>query len=389
MIVHCLAIETSCDETSISIVKGEYGPHEASPPALKRVQVLAHVVHSQNSTHAPFGGVVPEMAARDHLSLIYPLAQKALQEARLDAAELDLIAVTQGPGLLGALMVGVLFAQGLSVSLGIPLMGINHVEAHLTPALLLSSFDPMQDLGKWMDITPRPFPLLGLTVSGGHCLLSHLPAPHQPSRFLGYSLDDACGEAFDKVGKLLGLPFPGGPQVELLAQGWQKRQLFEPQGPLPPPWTGDITQKQGAFMFSYSGLKTKVLEEVRALTQNFQGKVTGNSLSDFHKQRICYAFQKAALEQLIHRCSQARQHLWPHSQMAIAVAGGVAVNQSFRDRMAKAFETIYWAPKSLCTDNATMIALHALRTHPNPTNMRLTKLPPIQLFTKYEVSTEN
>ena len=217
-----LAIESSCDETALSVVqaRGEHAPSsfalepvQTSWQPLQQVRVLAHLVESQTASHQPFGGVVPEVAARDHLAIIHPLALRALAQSGLQASELDGIVVTLGPGLIGALMVGVLFARGLATALDRPLWGVNHVDAHLAPTFLLPDFLPTKHLGQWFLIPHTPFPALALTVSGGHCHLSRIATPHERV-VLGRTADDACGEAFDKVAKLLGCDYPGGPEIE-------------------------------------------------------------------------------------------------------------------------------------------------------------------------------
>ena len=207
-----LAIETSCDETAVSIVSGKKNHGH-----LEEINIHAHVVESQTAIHSPFGGVVPEVAARDHLAKIHEVTTQALKQADLSLDKVDAFAVTLGPGLIGALMVGVLFARGLALSSGKPLIGVNHVDAHLAPALLLKSFSPQSHLNSWIAVEPPPFPALALTVSGGHCHLSYLKNFHEKI-ILGKTLDDACGEAFDKVGKLLGFDYPGGPWIERYAQ---------------------------------------------------------------------------------------------------------------------------------------------------------------------------
>lgn len=355
-----LAVESSCDETSISIVQAEYASGSTSEIP-RKIKVLAHIVESQTS-HLAFGGVVPEVAARDHLLKITPLAQEALELAQINADDLDGIAVTLGPGLIGALMVGTLFAQGLALALNKPLLGINHVDAHLAPALFLTQFNPKNDTGLWLDIHPPKFPALALTVSGGHCHLSLLKDVND-RQLLGHTADDACGEAFDKVAKLLGLPYPGGPHLEKLAQGKNtSAQNFK--------FASTIADKTNRFSFSYSGLKTQVLDAVRRQLGHPQGRIQGGSLPEELKANIAFAFQEAALGQLLDRLQNALEE-FPEVQ-SIVVAGGVAANQVFRERLASLTQlSVRFAPLSLCSDNATMIALHALipgahRKSPHP-----------------------
>jgi N6-L-threonylcarbamoyladenine synthase len=295
---------------------------------------------------------VPEVAARDHLSKITPLAHLALQTAQIEPHHLDAVAVTLGPGLIGALMVGTLFAQGLSHAIGKPLIGINHVDAHLAPALLLENFLPVSDVSVWKEVRKTQFPALTLTVSGGHCLLSYLKSSHE--RFLlGHTADDACGEAFDKVAKLLGLPYPGGPHLEQLAsQAATSQYKFK----------STLADKQNRYGFSFSGLKTQVLDSVRRELGHPMGKVKGDTLPATTKAEMAKAFQEAAIGQLVDRLKNA---LSDHPEVrTILIAGGVAANSYFREQL-KQFShlEVHFAPMSLCSDNATMIGLHALLPH--------------------------
>lgn len=345
-----LAVETSCDETSIALMQAEFESNPLDNALPKRIQVLAHVVESQTS-HLAFGGVVPEVAARDHLLKITPLATHAFAQAKISPDSIDAVAVTLGPGLIGALMVGALFAQGLATALNKPVIGINHVDAHLAPALLLRSFDPQKDLGQWLDTKLPKFPALALTVSGGHCHLSLLLSPTE-RQLLGSTADDACGEAFDKVAKLLGLPYPGGPHLENLA-----RQSSDEHSPFK--YTTTLSDKTNRYGFSYSGLKTQVLDTVRRQLGHPVGKINGTSLDPHIKANIARAFQDAAIGQLLDRLKNA---LNDHPGIkSIIVAGGVAANRVFRDRLEKEIALdLHFAPMSLCSDNATMIGLQAL-----------------------------
>lgn len=343
-----LSIESSCDETAISIVCATKDINGN----ITAIQILAHEVASQTESHAPFGGVVPEVAARDHLAKIYDITKLALLNAGMKISDLNSIAVTMGPGLIGALMVGVLFARGLAFSLKIPLISVNHVDAHLAPALLLHEFNPEKDLGIWKKVYPVQYPALALTVSGGHCHLSLLNSPTQ--RFiLGKSLDDACGEAFDKVAKLLGLSYPGGPLIENLAK---LAELHSIDKIFSFPYKSN--NKDNKYNFSYSGLKTSVMEVVRKETGTTKGKITGKNLSAEKKQSIASAFQYAALMQLYDRVSNA---INDHPEiLTILIAGGVAQNKKFRELFSTLKKKVIFAPPALCSDNATMIALQAL-----------------------------
>ncbi len=344
-----LAVETSCDETSISIVQAEFDSFANTKPP-QRIKVLAHIVESQTA-HLAFGGVVPEVAARDHLLKITPLAQQAFLQTGLVPHDIDTVAVTLGPGLIGALMVGSLFAQGLSIALGKSLSGVNHVDAHLAPALLMNHFHPERDCGKWMDVQLPEFPALALTVSGGHCHLSLLNSPVDRV-LLGHTADDACGEAFDKVAKLLGLPYPGGPDIEKLAATVDHENLkFK--------FASTLADKKNRYGFSYSGLKTQVLENVRRQLGFPQGRIQGAHLSQDVKSQIAAAFQDAAIGQLCDRLQNALQD-FPDVK-SVLIAGGVAANQIFRKKISETTVLpVRFAPMSLCSDNATMIALQAL-----------------------------
>ncbi len=341
------AIETSCDETAISIIKARLNENLN----ITHFNILSHCVQTQIEIHQPFGGVVPEVAARDHLSKIPALAQQAVMEAKLSWSNIDFFAVTMGPGLIGSLMVGILFARGLALSHGKPLIGVNHIHAHLAPCLYLPSFNPCSDIGIWHQVPLHEYPALSLTVSGGHCHLSlHLSPNHR--EILGKSLDDACGEAFDKVGKLLGLGYPGGPHIERLARE------AKPNAQSSFSFPSKVMRPKNKFDFSYSGLKTAVLHEVRKLTGQTQGKISGESLPIELKVQLAYEFQEAALGQLYHVVSQALES-YPEVK-TLFVAGGVAQNKRFRDIFSQLpLKNQVFAPPSLCGDNATMIALQA------------------------------
>lgn len=334
-----LAIESSCDETAAAVVTGEFAT--AGVPIPSHVTIHTNVVESQIAVHLPFGGVVPEVAARDHLAKIDDVVARALA----GAPKPDVIAVTMGPGLIGALMVGVLYARGLAVSTGLPLIGINHVDAHLAPALLTSEYTP----DKPLQVPRHRFPALALTVSGGHCHLSIL-ASHQERTILGRTADDACGEAFDKVAKLLGLPYPGGPQIEGLA-----REAISSRFKFP----ATIADRTNRYGFSYSGIKTSVLHALKKELPQQKGKLDARLLSHETKAQVARAFQDAALGQLHERLGNALADADEPIQ-SIFVAGGVAANHAFRERMATFGLPLFFAPLRLCSDNAVMIGLHAL-----------------------------
>jgi len=309
-----LGIETSCDETGVAVYDTDAG-------------LLAHRLHSQVDLHARYGGVVPELASRDHIRRLVPLIEEVAAEAGTRLADLDGIAYTQGPGLAGALLVGASVANALGLALGKPVVGIHHLEGHLLSPLLAE---------------PRPdFPFVALLVSGGHTQLYEVAGVGRYT-LIGDTLDDAAGEAFDKTAKLLGLGFPGGPAIErAAAQGNPKRHRF----PRP------LVDADG-FDFSFSGLKTAVRRTVETA-----GELTPNAVAD-----LAASFQAAAIDVLVSRTTKAMEHVAreapePHR---LVVAGGVAANKSLSISLATAakhsgFEMFIPAP-SLCTDNAAMIA---------------------------------
>ena len=312
-----LGLETSCDETAASVVRLD---------AAGRAQVISSVVASQVADHAPYGGVVPEVAARAHVELIEPVARRALAEAGLALAGLDGIAATAGPGLVGAVMVGLSFAKGLALASGRPLIAVNHLEGHAVSARLES------DLA---------YPFLLLLVSGGHCQLLDVAGIGACKR-LGSTIDDAAGEAFDKIAKSLGLPYPGGPALEALAEGGDPDRF-----PLPRALLG-----RAGCDFSFSGLKTAAARLAETVTDETQ------------RRDLAAAVQAAIARQLAERSERAMaiyaaQHEVQHFRFV--VAGGVAANRTVRARLealasAHGF-TFHAPPLKYCTDNAAMIAL--------------------------------
>ena len=304
-----LGIETSCDETGIALYDSEAG-------------VLGEALHSQVDLHALYGGVVPELASRDHIRRIVPLAREALAQAGRGLGDIDLIAYTEGPGLAGALLVGASVAAGLGIALSRPVVGIHHLEGHLLSPLLAD---------------PRPeFPFVALLVSGGHtCLV--LVESFGRYRLLGASRDDAAGEAFDKVAKLLRLGYPGGPIVEEVARGGDPRAVHLPRA-LP---------GRDELDFSFSGLKTAVANFVRQT-----GVPRGNELAD-----LCASFQQAVAEVLVRKSCQAVRRTRAD---ALVAGGGVLANRAIRSALAAAAQeegfALHVPPLHLCTDNAAMIA---------------------------------
>jgi N6-L-threonylcarbamoyladenine synthase len=308
-----LGIETSCDETGIALFDGERG-------------ILAHSVYSQVEVHAAFGGVVPELASRDHVRKILPLIKQTLAEASVEFDELDAVAYTAGPGLIGALLVGSSVARSLAFSLDIPALGVHHMEGHLLSPLL--------------DDNPPSMPFLALLVSGGHTMLVDVQALGD-YRILGESLDDAAGEAFDKVAKMLGLGYPGGPAVESLARTGRSGRFRFPR---------PMTNRPG-LDFSFSGLKTFTLNTV-------------NEFGDVDSVRadIACAFVEAVVETFVIKCRRALNQTGLKS---LVVSGGVSANLALREglsTMARPLDVAVHYPRlEFCTDNGAMIAYAGYR----------------------------
>lgn len=307
-----LGIETSCDETAASVVEDGR-------------LILSSLVASQVDLHAQFGGVFPEVASRQHIRTIYPIVEEALQQAHLNLGDVDAIAVTRGPGLPGSLVVGMNVAKGLSMGSGLPLIGINHLEAHVYSAWLYASDAPTSN-------EPR-FPLVVLIVSGGHTELV-LMTDHLQYRRLGATLDDAAGEAFDKVARLLGLSYPGGPSIEKSAESGNPR-TFD----LPRAWLED------SWNFSFSGLKTAVLREIRRI----QDRNRPVPVPD-----MAASFQASVVDVLMGKTLRAAETF---EAKDILVAGGVSANRALRQAMTAQHRfPVHIPPIWLCTDNAAMIA---------------------------------
>ena len=302
-----LGIETSCDETSVAVVQDGR-------------KVLANVIHSQIDLHRDFGGVVPELAARDHLERLPQLLDLALEEAAITPADLDGLAVTRGPGLVGCLLVGVGVAEGLSAAWDRPLTGVNHLWGHIYAAMLSRT-----------DLEP---PLLGLVVSGAHSDLVRMPE-HGRFEVLGRTRDDAAGEAFDKAARMLGLGFPGGPAVDRMAREGNPDRQPLPQPSLP------------GLEYSFSGVKTALLYRLRDL---------GDSVTDQDRADLAASFERSVVESLLAKLDRALDER-PASE--VVVAGGVAANSLLRRRAAEVVGTrarLTMPPLELCTDNAAMIA---------------------------------
>jgi len=313
-----LGIETSCDETAAAIVSADR-------------QILGHALISQIDEHAAYGGVVPEIAARSHINHLPALVQKTLNAARMQVADLDAVAATTGPGLVGGLMVGMLTAKAMAQAAGKPFIAVNHLEGHALTARLVG------------DVA---FPFLLLLVSGGHCQLLEVAGVGQYHR-LGTTIDDAVGEAFDKSAKLLGLDYPGGPAVEMAARSGDASRFKLPR---------PLNDTPGCN-FSFSGLKTAV-RRVAEDCVSARGALYSDDVAD-----ICAAFQLAVGDSLVNRTSHAMAAFRAcHDAVspALVVAGGVAANNYLRGRLAMLADTegfrLVTPPVSLCTDNAAMIA---------------------------------
>lgn len=319
-----LAIETSCDETAAAVIEDGQ-------------RILSNIVASQVELHAEYGGVFPEMASRAHVEAIVPVIEQSMQDAHLGFGDLDAVAVTYGPGLAGSLMVGVNAAKGLAIGRGLPLIGINHLEAHI--------------YAHWLDIDAEgaargelTFPLLSLLVSGGHTQLT-LVHDHGRYEHLGGTLDDAAGEAFDKVGRLLGLPYPGGPEVERVAKNGNP-QAFD----FPRAWLDDPSSDAHIWDFSFSGLKTAVLREV----QRYSDPPRGRLLAD-----LAASFQAAVVDVLSTKAAQAAEAF---DVTAVLLSGGVTANQTLRTTTVERVNVpVYYPPTFLCTDNAAMVGACAHR----------------------------
>ena len=306
-----LGIETSCDETSVAVVEDGR-------------RILANVIHSQVELHREFGGVVPELAARDHLERLPDLLDQALEKAAVQPADLDLIAVTRGPGLVGCLLVGVGVAEGLATAWSKPLTGVNHLWGHIYAAMLARP-----------DLEP---PLLGLVVSGAHSDLVRMPE-HGRFEVIGRTRDDAAGEAFDKAARMLGLGFPGGPALDRLARSGNPKRQRLPQPSL------------AGLEYSFSGLKTALLYRLRDL---------GESVTDQDRADLAAAFEQSVVESLLEKLDLA---LDERRVAEVVVAGGVAANTLLRKRAAEVVgdrARLTTPPLDLCTDNAAMIAAAGL-----------------------------
>ncbi|HJS20291.1 MAG TPA: tRNA (adenosine(37)-N6)-threonylcarbamoyltransferase complex transferase subunit TsaD [Anaerolineales bacterium] len=307
-----LGIETSCDETACAILENGRA-------------LLASTVASQMDVHARYGGVYPEVASRQHVLSIIPVIEQTLTKANLTLKDVDAIAVTRGPGLAGSLVVGMNMAKGLALGTGLPILGVNHLEGHIYSAWI---YNPGEDVPP----TPR-FPLMALLVSGGHTELNLMTA-HLTYKRLGSTLDDAAGEAFDKVARLLGLSYPGGPSIQRAAETGDPNRFKFPRA-----------KTDNLYDFSFSGLKTAVLYQVNEMKKNRM---------EIPVEDIAASFQAAVVDVLFNKTMQAARDF---NAREILVAGGVSANRALRETFQAQDEIKVHIPAfSLCTDNAAMIA---------------------------------
>lgn len=305
-----LGVETSCDDTAAAVLRDGR-------------TVLANLVSSQDAVHGPFGGVVPELASRQHVRHVLPILDGALQKAGVGLKDLDGIAVTRGPGLVGSLLVGLSVTKGISFRWGIPYVGINHLEAHLLAIFLEREV---------------PFPYIALLASGGHTLL-YLVRTFGDYLYLGGTRDDAAGEAYDKVAKMMGLGYPGGKIIDQMARSGNPKAISFPRSRM----------KKGSFDFSFSGLKTAVWHYLKAREKNKW---------EAQKADLAASFQEAVVDMLVAPTLRAARELGVNR---IVLAGGVAANSRLRERMVEETREegmeVYFPSPALCTDNGAMIAL--------------------------------
>jgi len=329
-----LGIETSCDETSAAVVAEGH-------------QIRSNIVSSQIDIHAPYGGVYPEIASRAHIERITPVIDQALRDAKTTLGQIDAIAVTRGPGLAGSLVVGVNVAKGLSLGCGIPLMAINHLEGHIYSLWLAGTafrFVPGAPTKKLKHpVVPIEFPVVVLIVSGGHTELL-LMTGHGHYQRLGGTLDDAAGEAFDKVGRLLRLPYPGGPSIQKASEGGNSQAFDFPRAYL------RSDSGEDNYDFSFSGLKTAVLRTMQGFGLKLDEPLPGSvPVAD-----LAASFQAAAVDVLVEKTVRAARDF---KATEIFVAGGVSANSALRATMIEqAGVPVRVPPLALCTDNAAMIA---------------------------------
>jgi N6-L-threonylcarbamoyladenine synthase len=327
-----LAIETSCDETSAAVVEDGR-------------TILSNIIASQADLHAQFGGVFPEVASRQHVEVIHAVVQQALEEAHMGLDDIDCIAVTRGPGLVGSLLVGVNMAKGLALARNKPFLGINHIEGHIYSLWLTEYVDEIE------------FPLLTLVVSGGHTEL-YLMVDHGQYQHLGGTLDDAAGEAFDKVGRVLGLPFPGGPAIDKLAPSGSATAFKFPRAVM-----------DDGYNFSFSGLKTAVSRQIKHFNK-----------TKLPVEDLAASFQTAVVDALVTKTERAAA---AYSVTAVHLVGGVSANKELRRTMTERLSLpVRYPPPILCTDNAAMIgaAAHWQFINGRRDALNLDVIPSLQLI---------
>jgi N6-L-threonylcarbamoyladenine synthase len=342
--MHVLGIETSCDETGLALLELIPGPEEAPEQGCK-AKLLGHALHSQTEMHERYGGVVPELASRDHMVRILPLLDECLRQAQFDLRDIDSIGVTQGPGLAGALWVGTSFAYGLGLAIGKPVHPVHHLEGHLlSPLLHLVGETDQASSDHVAQLTPS-FPFVALLVSGGHSQFLEVTGIGE-YKLLGETIDDAAGEAFDKSAQLLGLGYPGGPAVAKLAEGGVPGRFRLPR---------PLLRKQGLDL-SFAGLKTAVLTQVQKLGGT-QALLKTDAQTCQTRADLAAEVQAAIVELLCEK-SMAALDQTGHSQLV--VSGGVSANKEMRKRLFEAAEKraacVFFPPPALCTDNGVMIA---------------------------------
>ncbi|WP_352336518.1 tRNA (adenosine(37)-N6)-threonylcarbamoyltransferase complex transferase subunit TsaD [Psychrobacter sp. 16-MNA-CIBAN-0192] len=318
-----LGLETSCDETGLAIFDSELIDSDNKG-------LLGQVLYSQIELHAVYGGVVPELASRDHIRKLVPLFHELLDQCGITKQDIDAIAYTKGPGLIGALMTGALFGRSLAYGLGIPAIGIHHMEGHLLAPL--------------MGANPPAFPFVSLLVSGGHTLLIAAKGIGQ-YEILGESIDDAAGECFDKAAKMLGLEYPGGPNIARLAESGNPNAYQLPRPML-----------HRGLDFSFSGMKTAVHNLIKD-TDGSGGSGNGAESNPQVRANIAASFQHAMVDTLVRKSIKALKQA---NMSRLVIAGGVSANRHLRDtletELAKINATVHYAPPELCTDNGAMIA---------------------------------
>lgn len=311
-----LGIESSCDETAAAVVRGGR-------------EILSSVIASQIEMHRPWGGVVPELASREHLEKIEPIVGEAVSKAGISIGDIDAVAVTQGPGLIGSLLVGVCYAKSLAYSLGVPIVGVNHIEGHVYSVVF--------------ENPPTEYPALALIVSGGHTNIFHVPEEGS-YKVVSRTRDDAAGEAFDKVAKMLGLGYPGGPIIEKIAREGEPSRVKFPVAKI----------SDGRPDFSFSGLKTAVTRYIRE--NEIEPLQNGGEPTQPLKD-LAAGFQASVIGALVGTFEKLARELKPKT---LIVAGGVACNRALRDATAAAAQRldvpVYFPSKHLSTDNAAMIA---------------------------------